>query len=72
MYQRPIGGCGEGVTAREGAIAANEAIGVTKAQEAAMLFGSIYGWDKPGADPSHYDEQGAPIRPKHLGRDDAR
>lgn len=72
MYQRPIGGCGEGVTAREGATAANEAIGVTKAQEAAMLFGSIYGWDKPGADPSHYDEQGAPIRPKHLGRDDAR
>ena len=72
MYQRPAGARAEGVTAREGATAANEAMGVTKAQEAAMLFGSIYGWDKPGADPSNYDEQGAPIRPKHQDRGDAR
>ncbi|MDE6589150.1 MAG: hypothetical protein K2K53_02130 [Oscillospiraceae bacterium] len=72
MFQRPAGARAEGVTAREGATAANEAMGVTKAQEAAMLFGSIYGWDKPGADPSHYDEQGAPIRPKHQDRGDAR
>ena len=72
MYQRPAGARAEGVTAREGATAANEAMGVTKAQEAAMLFGSIDGWDKPGADPSHYDEQGAPIRPKYQDRGDAR
>ena len=72
MYQRPAGARPQGVTAREGATAANEAMGVTKAQEAAMLFGSIYGWDKPGADPSHYDEQGAPIRSKHQDRGDAR
>ena len=71
MYQRPIGGCGEGVTVREGATAANEAIGVTKAQEAAMLFGSMYGWDKPGADPAHYNEQGEPIRPWNPDQGDA-
>lgn len=72
MFQRPAGARAEGVTAREGATAANEAMGVTKAQEAAMLFGSIYGWDKPGADPKNYDEQGKPIKPKQHDRDDAR
>ena len=72
MYRRPAGVYAEGVTAREGATAANEAMGVTKAQEAAMLFGSMYGWDKPGADPAHYDEQGAPNKPKHTDRGDPR
>lgn len=71
-YRRPAGVRAEGVTAREGATAANEAMGVTKAQEAAMLFGSIYGWDKPGADPKHYNEHGEPIRPKYRDRGDAR
>lgn len=72
MFRRPAGACAEGMTAREGATAANEAMGVTKAQEAAMLFGSIYGWDKPGADPKYYDEQGEPIKFKHRDRGDAR
>ncbi len=68
---RPAGARAEGVTAREGATALNEAMGVTRAQEAAMLFGSIYGWDKPGADPGYYDEQGQPIKSRHRGRKDA-
>ena len=72
MFQRPAGIHAEGVTAREGATAANEAMGVTRAQEAAMLFGSIYGWDKPGADPKHYNEQGETIKFKQRNHGDAR
>ena len=72
MFKRPAGARAEGLTAREGATVANEAMGVTKAQEAAMLFGSTYGWDKPGADPKYYDEQGKPIKFKHPDRGDAR
>ena len=72
MFQRPAGARAEGVTARAGATAANEAMGVTKAQEAAMLFGSIYGWDKPGADPKYYNEQGEPVKFKQRDHGDAR
>jgi len=56
----------------EEAIVANKAMGVTKAQEAAMMFGCVYGWDKPGADPKNYDDQGQPIKPRHRDRGDAR
>lgn len=72
MFRRPAGVRAEGVTAREGATALNEAMGVTKAQEAAMLFGSTYGWDKPGADPKYYDEHGEPIKFKHRDCGDER
>ncbi len=42
----------------------NAKLGVTKAQEAAMLAGSMFGWDTPAADPKSYDENGTPIPPK--------
>ena len=34
----------------------NEKLGVTMAQAKAMGFGSLFGWDKPGADPSLYEK----------------
>ena len=40
----------------------NEQIGVTRAQAAAMLAGSMFGWACPGADPANYDAQGQPVR----------
>lgn len=62
----------EGKTSREMVDIANGEIGVTKAQEAAMLAGSLFGWQKPAADPKNYDEHGQPIRPKSRDRGDSR
>ena len=36
----------------------NNTLSVTKAQAAAMLAGSMFGWDVPGANPDNYDEDG--------------
>lgn len=36
----------------------NEDLKVTKAQAMAMVAGSMFGWDKDGADPKNYDENG--------------
>lgn len=40
---------------------ANMELGVTKAQEAAMLAGSMFGWDVPAANPENYDSEGIPL-----------
>lgn len=50
----------------------NAKLGVTKAQAAAMLAGSMYGWSCPAANPASYDENGKPIKPKETDRGDAR
>jgi hypothetical protein len=39
-------------------------MGVTRAQEEAMLAGSLFGWHTKAADPRSYDENGQPQRPK--------
>ena len=42
----------------------NKEMGVTRAQEEAMLAGSMFGWHTKAADPRSYDENGQPQRPK--------
>ena len=60
----------EGQEKHEAADALNDAMGVTKAQAAAMLAGSMFGWDAPAADPKNYDEKGTPLRNGDWNRGD--
>ena len=68
----PANARADGKTGREAADTANRAMDVSKAQEAAMVAGSMFGFEVPGADPKNYDENGTPIRPKQKDRGDAR
>ena len=58
------------VSKRTGAEMLNDAMGVTKAQAAAMSAGSMFGWDAPAADPANYDEKGTPLRSGDWNRGD--
>ena len=69
----PTGKYAENETPQECVDSLNAAMDVTRAQSAAMMAGSMFGWDAPAADPASYDDQGIPIRPgRKQDRGDAR
>lgn len=68
----PTGIYPQDVSPREGVAALNASNGVTRAQEAAMAAGSMFGWETPAAAPKNYDAQGLAIRPKAKERDRGR
>lgn len=55
---------------RDLANALNGQLGVSRAEERAMLAGSMYGWDSPLVDPNKYDENGIPKKPKSKTKAD--
>lgn len=58
----------DGIPPKEAAAVLNDAAKVTREQEAAMVAGSMFGWDTPAADPKNYDTKGVPIK-NHRERD---
>jgi len=50
----------------------NDLMGVTPAQEAAMVAGSMFGWNVPAANPTNYDDNGKAIKPKNKPDRDSR
>ena len=72
MGYHPVNVRGENMTSRAAADKANKALGISKAQEAAMVAGSMFGWAVPAADPENYNEHGVPIHPKQPDRGEER
>ena len=56
----PIEHFPEGMKAEEYADKLNQTLGVSKAQQTAMLYGSMFGWNVSAAIPDWYDERGKP------------
>ena len=56
----PIEHFPEGMGAEEYADTLNQMIGVSKPQQTAMLYGSMFGWIIPAASPERFDENGKP------------
>ncbi|MDR0294496.1 MAG: hypothetical protein LBH95_10150 [Oscillospiraceae bacterium] len=56
----PFGSGVEPHERREEADNLNAGLGVTRAQEEAMLAGSLFGWNAPGAKPWRYNQDGTP------------
>ena len=50
----------------------NKLMDVTPAQEAAMVAGSMFGWNVPAANPKNYDEDGKAIKQKNKPDRDSR
>ena len=54
--QVPYRSTGDPAVNRKTADSRNREMGVTRAQEEAMLCGSMHGWTVPGADPAFVEE----------------
>lgn len=63
----PIEHLPEGMEAAEYADTLNQMMGVSKPQQTAMLYGSMFGWGIPAARPERYDENGQP-KPREQRR----
>lgn len=65
---RPAGirfdGSNDPATMRQAVDLLNDSMGVSKAHAAAMMAGSLFGWDCPAAHPRNYDKEGNAIKPK--------